>query len=175
MSKNKHNHPETKQVKETVTDAVEQPTEVDEPVESAEEVTDEPTEEFPDPSDDDLTTDEKKKVALFVLTETGEAKVAADASAMLTFGVDIVPSKTAGSTRVSAKYTMTAPGEEKFAKAKPGGQVALIYGALKDGADDLNSITNAIGAQLATRQDPKRVVAFYLAKWKSEGLIEVAK
>lgn len=65
----------------------------------------------------------------------------------------------------------TLKGEE-IAKQKFMGQSALIISAMSEiEARTTSQITLAIKDRLVTRQDPERVVAFYMGVWKKSGLI----
>jgi hypothetical protein len=59
------------------------------------------------------------------------------------------------------------PEDKKF-----GGQAALILDSLrKNHPQTVKSVAGDIKAKLQTRQDPERVVAFYMSTWKKKGIV----
>lgn len=73
---------------------------------------------------------------------------------------------------MAQKFTLTELGTkspERFTKGQP----ALIYDALLSSAEPISTqdIVNYVGGHLKTRQDPTRVVGFYMSVWKKKGLV----
>lgn len=69
-------------------------------------------------------------------------------------------------------YTLTVKGANE---AKTKGQQALISEDLRNNpGSTIEQIADRIKANLTTRQDPVRVVAFYMSTWKKKGLVVVA-
>ena len=59
-------------------------------------------------------------------------------------------------------------------KVKPTGQAQLIIRSLSDKhPQTAQQIADDIKSRLTTRQDPLRVVSFYLSTWKKSGLVKV--
>lgn len=69
-------------------------------------------------------------------------------------------------------YTLTAKG---LNEAKTKGQQALIVEDLRNNPNStIEEIAKRITPNLTTRQDPARVVAFYMSTWKKKGIVVVA-
>lgn len=69
-------------------------------------------------------------------------------------------------------YTITAKGANE---AKTKGQQALIAADLvANPGSTIEQIADRIKANLTTRQEPSRVVAFYMSTWKKKGLVIVS-
>ena len=73
--------------------------------------------------------------------------------------------------RVTQRYVRTNK-EVKEMK----GQGRIILEALEKSDKPLNvsELTEQVKGKFETRQDPERVVGFYLSKWKREGIVNVA-
>jgi hypothetical protein len=64
--------------------------------------------------------------------------------------------------------------EDKLAEYKPGVQAQLIIKSLMDrNPQTVKQIAEDIKASLQTRQQPERVVNFYMSTWKKAGMVEV--
>lgn len=74
--------------------------------------------------------------------------------------------------RVITKFRLT----ETLPNFKKGGQVELIVQALqKLKVGTINQITEHVKGSLATRQNPKQVVSFYMTQMKKAGNVEVVE
>lgn len=74
------------------------------------------------------------------------------------------------------RYELTEKGRSKEAAAKfTRGQPALVYDSLYTAEAGLTAkeIADFIGDKLVTRQDPLRVVGYYLSIWKKDGFVSV--
>lgn len=66
----------------------------------------------------------------------------------------------------------------KPSKAGLKGQALVILQVLdanKDRGFTIVELTNAVGANLVTRQDPERVVAYYLCIFKKQGIVSITR
>jgi len=74
--------------------------------------------------------------------------------------------------RARAYVLGNIPADQKFR-----GQAELILNALKAGTEPMTTkaIADVIVSKLTTRQDPERVVAFYMSVWKKKGWVKVSE
>jgi hypothetical protein len=74
---------------------------------------------------------------------------------------------------MASKFVRTA---KEMAK-EPRGQAALVLEALATapGPQTIAEITESIKDNLVTRQDPERVVAYYITMFKKSGIVATAK
>jgi len=89
----------------------------------------------------------------------------------------VAKTKKESKPRASHLYNLSKESIAKEKELKLSKQQQLVFDAIKAlKSSTAAQITEAVvkSGQLVTRQEPARVVAFYLTTWKGEGIVEVA-
>jgi hypothetical protein len=68
-------------------------------------------------------------------------------------------------------YQSTADGRKKF-EAMTGQGKIVADGLIKNEPITSSDLADKVGKSFETKQDPKRVVGFYLSQWKADGLVK---